>query len=110
MIFIGFELKISLSSLVEVVLLLSQLFCLYLYWKAQVATHKLSFGHSHNTNASAMSHSLLPKIFADMLPSQAALRVVWSFLDRNLPQKASQISRPLFQQFNVCQPMLKPFN
>jgi len=34
------------------------------------------------------------------------MAAVWSFLDRKLPQKASQISSPLFQQINMYHPML----
>ena len=34
---------------------------------------------------------------------------VWSFLDRNLPQKVSQISSPLFQQIPIYHPMLRSF-
>jgi hypothetical protein len=37
------------------------------------------------------------------------MAAVWSFLDRNLPQKASQISSPLFQQINTYHPMLRLF-
>jgi hypothetical protein len=37
------------------------------------------------------------------------MAAVWSFLDRNLPQKASQISSPLFQQINIYHPMLRLF-
>ena len=32
---------------------------------------------------------------------------VWSFLDRSLSQKVSQISSPLFQQINIYHPMLR---
>ena len=35
---------------------------------------------------------------------------VWSFLDRYLPQKLSQISSPLFQQIDIYHPMLGLFS
>src|ERR1700676_3829200 len=52
------------------------------------------------------------KYISNMIPSRywpCMARAVWSFLDRHLPQKASQISSPLFQQINIYHPMLGLF-